>query len=57
MDTHKNGPHYYAAILADADTDPESAAVVDDAETSRTWARAAGLRTYASLAQLRAAID
>ena len=57
VDTHKNGPHYYAAILADADTDPESAAVVDDAETSRTWARAAGLRTYATLAQLLAAID
>ena len=57
VDTHKNGTHYYAAILAHAAVDPSAAIVVDDGESPRAWAAAAGLRTYASLAELLAAID
>jgi phosphoglycolate phosphatase-like HAD superfamily hydrolase len=57
VDTTKNGPHYYAAILADSRTDPAAAAVVDDSADARAWASAVGLRPYSSLADLVAAFE
>lgn len=57
VDRYKNGPHFYAALLADSGADPASAAVVDDGDRMRGWAASLGLRTYASLAALRVALD
>jgi phosphoglycolate phosphatase-like HAD superfamily hydrolase len=57
VDTTKNGPHYYAAILADSRTYPAAAAVVDDSADARAWASAVGLRPYSSLADLVAAFE
>ena len=57
VDRYKNGPHFYEALLADAGVGAGAAVVVDDGEKVRAWARAAGLRTFASLAEVRAALD
>ena len=56
VDTAKNGPHYFEAILTDSRTDPRAAVVVDDSVDARAWASAAGLRSYASLSELTAAL-
>lgn len=55
VDRYKNGPHYYAAILADSRTDPTTAVVVEDSAEARAWAGSVGLRGYGSLQELRAA--
>ena len=57
VDTTKNGPRYYEAILADSKTEPRTAAVVDDWGDARDWAASLGMRTFASLADLRAALS
>ena len=57
VDTTKSGPQYYAAILADSQTDPQTAVVVDDSADARDWAASVGLRTFASLADLRTALS
>ena len=57
VDQVKNGPHYYAAILAHSATDPASAAVVEDGAHVRAWAESFGVRTFASLADLRKALS
>ena len=41
----KTGPHFFAAILADAGVDAADGLVVDDSAEALDWARAAGLRT------------
>ncbi len=46
MDTHKTGPAYYRAILADSGADAARAAVVDDSVVTLDWARACGLETF-----------
>jgi len=56
VDRYKNGPHYYAAILADSQTDPTTAVVVEDNAEARAWAGSVGLRGYGSLQELRAAL-
>jgi phosphoglycolate phosphatase-like HAD superfamily hydrolase len=56
VDRYKNGPHYHAAILADSGSDPEHAAVVDDSAEARAWAGAVGMRSYASLPEVVAAL-
>jgi len=45
IDRFKNGPHYYAAILADSGVDPADAVVVDDSAEALDWAAGCGLRT------------
>lgn len=57
VDVAKNGPHFYEAVLADSATDPSTAAVVEDGPHVRDWAASVGLRTFASLADLRAALS
>ena len=57
VDRYKNGPHFYEALLADSGARPEESAVVDDSEKVRQWAGSLGLRTYASLAAIREALD
>lgn len=57
VDVAKNGPHFYEAILADSGTDPSAAVVVEDGPHVRDWAASAGLRTFASLAELRTALS
>ena len=56
VDRYKNGPHYYAAILADSRADPAEAAVVEDGAEQREWASSLGLRPFASLRELRGAL-
>ena len=56
VDLYKNGPHFYRAMLADAGIAAADAVVVDDGPGPRAWAEATGLRTYASLAELVAAL-
>jgi FMN phosphatase YigB (HAD superfamily) len=57
VDRYKNGPHFYEAILEDAGVLPGEAAVVDDGDKVRGWAGSLGVRTFASLAALREALD
>ena len=57
VDTYKNGPHFHAALLADSGVRPATAAVVDDSEKVRAWAGSLGMRTFASLAEMREALD
>jgi len=45
IDRFKNGPHYYAAILADSGVDPADAVAVDDSADALDWAAGCGLRT------------
>lgn len=56
VDRWKNGPHYYASILADSGTRPDEAAVVDDGAEPRRWAESLGVATYPSLSALLAAL-
>jgi phosphoglycolate phosphatase-like HAD superfamily hydrolase len=56
VDRWKNGPHFYAAILADCDASPEESVVVEDSEAMRAAAGSLGLRTFPSLAALREAL-
>ena len=56
VDRYKNGPHYHAAILADSRTDPAHAAVVDDWAEARTWGSSLGMRSFASLPEVVAAL-
>jgi phosphoglycolate phosphatase-like HAD superfamily hydrolase len=56
VDTTKNGPQYYEAVLADSHADPRTAVVVEDSPDARGWAEQRGLRTFTSLADLRAAL-
>ena len=57
VDRYKNGPHFHAALLSDSSAQAETAAVVDDSEKVRSWAGSVGLRTFASLAEIREALD
>jgi phosphoglycolate phosphatase-like HAD superfamily hydrolase len=57
VDRWKNGPHFYAAILADSGADTARSVVVEDNEKMRAAAGSVGLRTFASLAALRDALD
>ena len=57
VDRYKNGAHYYAAILSHSRADPATSAVVEDSEKGRAWAASVGLRTFASLAPLREAME
>lgn len=41
----KNGPDYYARLLADAAVAPENALVVDDSPNAIAWAASMGIRT------------
>jgi phosphoglycolate phosphatase-like HAD superfamily hydrolase len=56
VDRYKNGPHYHAAILADSGTEPAHAAVVDDSPEVRAWATSLGVRSFASLPEVVAAL-
>jgi beta-phosphoglucomutase-like phosphatase (HAD superfamily) len=56
VDRYKNGPHYHAAILADSGADPAHSAVVDDWAEARVWASSLGMRSFASLPELVAAV-
>jgi HAD superfamily hydrolase (TIGR01509 family) len=56
VDRWKNGPHFYAAILADCGASPEESVVVEDSEAMRAAAGSLGLRTFPSLAALREAL-
>ena len=56
VDRYKNGPHYHRAILADSETDPADAAVVDDWDEARMWAGSLGVRAFGSLPELIAAL-
>jgi phosphoglycolate phosphatase-like HAD superfamily hydrolase len=56
VDRYKSGPHYYEAILAHSRTDPATAVVVEDSDAARAWAASVGLRSYASLPELLAAL-
>ena len=56
VDRYKNGPRYHAAILADTRTDPTHAAVVDDSAEARAWAGSLGIRSFASLPEVVAAL-
>ena len=56
VDRYKNGPHYHAAILADSGTDPAHALVVDDSPDARAWASSLGIRSFASLSEVVAAL-
>jgi phosphoglycolate phosphatase-like HAD superfamily hydrolase len=53
VDTYKNGPHYYAALLKDSRTSARNAVVVESSAEARGWAESVGVRTLASLADLR----
>jgi HAD superfamily hydrolase (TIGR01509 family) len=44
VDRWKNGPAYYAAILADSGIDPAEAVVVDDSPEALGWAAECGFR-------------
>ncbi|MHB8631168.1 MAG: HAD family hydrolase [Candidatus Limnocylindria bacterium] len=44
IDRWKNGPAYYAAIVADSGVDPAEAVVVDDSPDALGWAAACGFR-------------
>lgn len=44
IDRWKNGPGYYAAIIADCGIDPADAVVVDDSPDALGWATACGFR-------------
>ncbi|MEA2662923.1 MAG: hypothetical protein QOH08_2495 [Chloroflexota bacterium] len=44
VDRWKNGPAYYAAIVADCGIDPAEAVVVDDSPDALGWAAASGFR-------------
>lgn len=57
VDRYKNGPHFHAALLSDSGARADTAAVVDDSERVRAWAGSVGLRTFASLAEIREALD
>jgi hypothetical protein len=57
VDRWKNGPHYYAAILADSGADPERSVVVEDSEKMRVAAGSVGLQSFASLDALHKALD
>ena len=57
LDTYKNGPHFYRALLSDSGARRERSVVVDDGEHVRGWAASVGLRTYPSLGALREARD
>ena len=56
VDTTKNGPHYYEAIIADSATEPATAVVVDDNADARSWAASVGMRAFGSLRELVASI-
>jgi phosphoglycolate phosphatase-like HAD superfamily hydrolase len=56
VDRYKNGPHYHAAILADSGTEPAHAAVVDDSPEVRAWATSLGVRSFATLPEVVAAL-
>jgi FMN phosphatase YigB (HAD superfamily) len=56
VDRYKNGPHFYAAILADSGAPPERSVVVEDSDAMRAAAGSLGLRTFPSLAALREAL-
>ena len=56
VDRYKNGPRYHAAILADSRTAPSDAAVVDDSAEARCWANSVGVRSFASLPEVVAAL-
>ena len=57
VDTYKNGPHFYSALLTDARVAPETAAVVDDGAHVRAWAASLGIRTFGALSELRKGLD
>ena len=57
VDTTKNGPHFYEALLADSHADPRTSAVVEDSAEVRGWAESVGLRAYRSLDELREALS
>ena len=44
VDRFKNGPQFYAAILADSGVDPREAVIVDDSPAALGWAAACGVR-------------
>jgi HAD superfamily hydrolase (TIGR01509 family) len=56
VDRWKNGPHFYAAVLAHSGARPEESVVVEDSEAMRAAAGSLGLRTFPSLAALREAL-
>ena len=56
VDTAKNGVHFYEAITGDAGADTAHSVVVEDAPHAREWATSVGVRTYASLPELRRAL-
>jgi FMN phosphatase YigB (HAD superfamily) len=57
VDRYKNGPYFYEALLRDVGVRADAAVVIDDGEKVRGWAHAAGIRTFPSLAEVRAALD
>ena len=57
VDRWKNGPHFYAAILAHSGAQRAHSVVVEDSDAMRAAAGSLGLRTFASLADLRKALD
>jgi len=56
VDTYKNGPHFYDALLRDSGARVDESVVVDDGEKMRSWAGSLGLRTFPSLGALREAL-
>ena len=44
LNVWKAGPAYYRAILADTETDPATAVVIDDSDRAIAWAGECGLR-------------
>ena len=44
LNVWKAGPAYYRAILADIETDPATAVVIDDSDRAIAWAGECGLR-------------
>lgn len=57
VDTYKNGPHFYEALMADSGSRADRAVVVDDSDKVRAWASSLGIVAFASLQEMREALE
>jgi FMN phosphatase YigB (HAD superfamily) len=57
IDRWKNGPEFYAAIVADLGRTAAETAVVDDQAAPRAWAEACGMQTFGSLTDALTALS
>jgi phosphoglycolate phosphatase-like HAD superfamily hydrolase len=57
INTWKNGPAFYRAILAAIDRSAAETGVVDDMAEPKSWAEAVGMRAFGSLPEALAALS